>query len=125
MDENCIFCKIIKGEIPSKKVYEDEEFLAFHDINPAATIHILVIPKVHIPNLQEVTDETVISILRYSKDCSARKFCKNRLPCNCELWKRCGARSHALTFSYLGRRRIRTENSLNKGKTGFSKKYVI
>ena len=61
MDENCIFCKIIKGEIPSKKVYEDEEFLAFHDINPAATIHILVIPKVHIPNLQEVTDETVIS----------------------------------------------------------------
>ena len=61
MDENCIFCKIIKGEIPSKKVYEDEEFFSFHDINPAATIHILVIPKVHIPNLQEVTDETVIS----------------------------------------------------------------
>ena len=61
MEENCVFCKIIKGEIPSKKVYEDEEFLAFYDINPAATIHILVIPKVHIENLQQVQDDTLIS----------------------------------------------------------------
>lgn len=61
MEENCVFCKIIKGEIPSKKVYEDEEFLAFYDINPAATIHILVIPKVHIENLQQVQDNTLIS----------------------------------------------------------------
>ena len=43
--EDCLFCKIIKGEVPSKKVYEDEEILAFNDINPAAPIHILVIPK--------------------------------------------------------------------------------
>ena len=42
--EDCIFCKIIKGEIPSNKVYEDEEILAFHDINPATPIHILVVP---------------------------------------------------------------------------------
>ena len=46
--EDCIFCKIIKGEIPSDKVYEDDEILAFRDINPAAPIHILVIPKKHI-----------------------------------------------------------------------------
>ena len=46
--EDCIFCKIIKGEIPTNKVYEDEEILAFYDINPAAPIHILVIPKKHI-----------------------------------------------------------------------------
>ena len=45
MEDNCIFCKIIKGEIPSEKVYEDEKVLAFKDINPAAPIHILVIPK--------------------------------------------------------------------------------
>lgn len=46
--EDCIFCKIIKGEIPTNKVYEDDEILAFYDINPAAPIHILVIPKKHI-----------------------------------------------------------------------------
>ncbi|MCL2023057.1 MAG: histidine triad nucleotide-binding protein [Oscillospiraceae bacterium] len=45
---DCIFCKIIKGEIPSKKVYEDENVLAFHDINPRAKTHIVVIPKEHI-----------------------------------------------------------------------------
>ena len=49
--ENCIFCKIIKGEIPSEKVYEDEEILAFKDINPVAPIHILVIPKKQIETL--------------------------------------------------------------------------
>ena len=52
--EDCIFCKIIKGEIPSTKVYEDEEILAFKDINPAAPIHILVIPKKHIKSLVEL-----------------------------------------------------------------------
>ena len=46
--EDCIFCKIIKGEIPSKKVYEDEKVYAFYDISPEAPIHFLVIPKEHI-----------------------------------------------------------------------------
>ena len=46
--EDCLFCKIIKGEIPSTKVYEDEDILAFEDINPAAPIHTLVITKKHI-----------------------------------------------------------------------------
>lgn len=55
--EDCLFCKIIKGEIPSNKVYEDEEFLAFHDINPAAPIHILVIPKKHIESLAHMKKE--------------------------------------------------------------------
>ena len=60
--EECLFCKIIKGEIPSNKVYEDEEILAFHDINPAAPIHILVIPKKHITSLAhlEKGDEVII-----------------------------------------------------------------
>ena len=56
MKEDCIFCKIIKGEIPSSKVYEDEEILAFNDINPAAPIHILLIPKKHIKSLAELKD---------------------------------------------------------------------
>ena len=55
--DDCIFCKIIKGEIPSEKVYEDDEILAFKDINPAAPIHILVIPKKHISTLMEINDE--------------------------------------------------------------------
>ena len=60
--EDCIFCKIIKGEIPSNKVYEDEEILAFHDINPAAPIHILVIPKKHIDSLAKIEKEDEILI---------------------------------------------------------------
>ena len=55
--EDCIFCKIIKGEIPSNKVYEDEKILAFYDINPIAKVHILVIPKKHIASLQEIKEE--------------------------------------------------------------------
>lgn len=55
--EDCIFCKIIKGEIPSEKVYEDENVLAFKDIQPTAPIHILIIPKKHITNLMEVAPE--------------------------------------------------------------------
>ena len=48
MSADCIFCKIVSGEIPAGKVYEDDEFVAFKDINPAAPIHILLIPKAHI-----------------------------------------------------------------------------
>ncbi len=55
--EDCVFCKIIKGEIPAKKVYEDEEILAFNDIQPAAPIHVLIIPKKHITNLMEIEAE--------------------------------------------------------------------
>ena len=55
--EDCVFCKIIKGEIPSEKVYEDEDVLAFNDINPAAPIHVLIIPKKHIKNLMEMKAE--------------------------------------------------------------------
>ena len=54
---DCIFCKIIAGEIPSKKAYEDDTMLAFHDINPQAPVHILVIPKAHIPSVDGITAE--------------------------------------------------------------------
>jgi len=48
---NCIFCKIVKGEIPCTKIYEDEDILAFQDINPQAPTHILVVPKEHMPDV--------------------------------------------------------------------------
>jgi histidine triad (HIT) family protein len=51
--DRCIFCRIAAGEIPSKKVYEDEDMLAFHDIHPAAPIHFLIIPKKHLVNLYD------------------------------------------------------------------------
>ena len=53
----CIFCKIIAGEIPSAKVYEDETVFAFRDINPQAPTHILVVPKAHIASVAEITAE--------------------------------------------------------------------
>jgi len=53
---DCIFCKIINGEIPSTKVYEDADFYALRDVNPVAPTHILVIPRQHIPSIDEATD---------------------------------------------------------------------
>ncbi|HPK31904.1 MAG TPA: histidine triad nucleotide-binding protein [Ottowia sp.] len=52
-DPNCIFCKIIAGQIPSKKVYEDEHVFAFHDIHPWAPVHFLLVPKLHIPSMAQ------------------------------------------------------------------------
>ncbi len=54
---DCIFCKIIAGEIPSQKVYEDETVYAFKDINPMAPVHVLIVPKQHIASVNEVTAE--------------------------------------------------------------------
>jgi histidine triad (HIT) family protein len=54
--ENCLFCKIIRGEIPSRKVYEDESVFAFHDINPARPVHLLVVPKHHVDSLATVSE---------------------------------------------------------------------
>lgn len=55
--ENCIFCKIVAGQIPSNKVYEDDEMFVFHDIHPWAPVHLLMIPKAHIPSMAHVGDE--------------------------------------------------------------------
>ena len=52
--EDCIFCKIVDGKIPSNKVFEDEDILAFHDIHPVAPVHFMVIPKLHIASLVQV-----------------------------------------------------------------------
>ena len=57
---DCLFCKIIAGEIPSKKIYEDDELLAFHDISPQAPVHFLVVPKKHIPNVMETKPEDAV-----------------------------------------------------------------
>jgi histidine triad (HIT) family protein len=56
-DPNCVFCKIVAGQIPSKKAYEDAELLAFHDIHPWAPVHVLIIPKEHIATHYDVRPE--------------------------------------------------------------------
>jgi histidine triad (HIT) family protein len=56
-DPSCIFCKIVAGQIPAKKVHEDDHILAFHDINPWAPVHILIVPKLHIPSMVETGPE--------------------------------------------------------------------
>lgn len=59
---DCIFCKIARGEIPSKKVYEDDELFAFHDIHPVAPVHFMLIPKLHVASLME-TDNSHAALL--------------------------------------------------------------
>ena len=55
-DPNCVFCKIVEGKIPSKKVHEDDEILGFHDIHPWAPVHFLLVPKRHIASMAQVTE---------------------------------------------------------------------
>ena len=58
-DPDCIFCKIVAGEIPAKKAYEDDEVLAFHDIRPQAPVHLLLIPKAHVADLYQARAEHI------------------------------------------------------------------
>jgi len=51
MSENCVFCRIVRGEIPSEKIYEDDQVIVFNDINPAAPVHLLLVPKEHVDSL--------------------------------------------------------------------------
>ncbi|EYS85800.1 HIT family hydrolase [Cupriavidus sp. SK-4] len=51
--DNCIFCKIVAGQLPSRKVYEDDDMVAFHDIHPKAPVHLLVIPRLHVDSLAD------------------------------------------------------------------------
>ncbi len=64
MHDNCLFCKIISGDIPSAKVYEDEYVFAFRDINPQAPVHVLVVPKAHIASAAEITAENSVYVAR-------------------------------------------------------------
>jgi histidine triad (HIT) family protein len=57
MSNDCLFCRMVRGEVPTKKVYEDERVFAFHDINPQAPTHVLIIPKEHIRGLNEAAAE--------------------------------------------------------------------
>ena len=77
----CLFCRIIAGEIPSKKIYEDEDILVFHDIAPQAPVHFLVIPKKHIPNMLEAKPEDTEllgKMLFKAQDLMAEQGCEEK-----------------------------------------------
>lgn len=78
--DNCIFCKISKGEIPSDKVYEDKNFLAFLDIKPVSDGHLIIIPREHVVWMQEADDETIGNIFKLTK--KLMLTLKNRLGCD-------------------------------------------
>ncbi|ADP39044.1 histidine triad domain protein [Gardnerella vaginalis ATCC 14019] len=76
-DDDCIFCKIIDGQIPSSKVYEDDEVVAFKDINPQAKVHVLIVPRNHYKNVADLAqnDSDVLAHIA----CVAQKNCKRLL----------------------------------------------
>lgn len=75
---DCVFCKIAAGEIPSKKVYEDDQILAFHDLDPKAPFHILLIPKQHIASAAEITPENS-AVVAHIFEVAARLAKENKL----------------------------------------------
>ena len=69
---DCLFCKIIKGEIPSTKVYENDSVYAFRDINPQAPVHVLIVPKKHMANVLECDAETAGQVVAAVKEVAAQ-----------------------------------------------------
>ena len=110
--ENCIFCKIVAGDIPSTKVYEDESVLAFRDIAPMAPTHILVIPKTHIPSVDGITAENsavVAHIFEVIPQIAKAEGLENgyRVVSNCGA--DAGQTVHHLHFHILGGKQLSTE----------------
>ena len=110
--ENCLFCKIVRGEIPSTKVYEDEKVLAFRDIAPMAPTHILVIPKAHIASVNEVNAENA-AIVAHIFTVIPRVAAAEKLEGGYRVVSNCGADAgqtvHHLHFHILGGRQLNTE----------------
>ncbi len=110
---DCLFCKIINGEIPSKKVYEDDTVYAFYDISPMAPVHVLIIPKLHIASVNEVTEENSAVIAHIYE--VAAKLAKElgiaedgyRVVSNCGA--NAGQTVFHLHFHLLGGAKLRTE----------------
>ena len=109
---NCLFCKIVAGEIPSTKVYEDDTVLAFRDIAPQAPTHILVIPKCHIGSVAEITAENsavVAHIFEVIAGVAKAEGLENgyRVVSNCG--EHAGQTVHHLHFHILGGRQLALE----------------
>ena len=104
---DCLFCKIIAGDIPSDKIYEDEHVYAFSDISPVAPLHALIIPKKHISMINDVEDtdaETMGSFIYSSEKNHQRIRCVRRGLSNCyELWRSGRSNCVSYTHAFAGR----------------------
>jgi histidine triad (HIT) family protein len=104
--DNCLFCKIVRGDIPSYKVYEDEEILAFKDVNPEAPVHILIVPKKHIASVNEleIVDAELIGHIFLKARAIAKELGINndgyRILTNCG--ENAGQTVHHLHYHLLG-----------------------
>lgn len=102
---DCIFCKIANGEIPSTKVYEDETVVAFNDLNPQAPVHILIIPKQHIPSAAQI-NETNSAVVSHIFEVAARLAKEMKLDGGFRIVNNCGDDAgqtvHHLHFHLLG-----------------------
>ena len=110
--ENCLFCKIVAGDIPSTKVYEDDQVLAFRDIAPMAPTHILVIPKAHIGSVAEITADNsavVAHIFQVIPQIAKAEGLENgyRVVSNCG--DDAGQTVHHLHFHILGGKKLSLE----------------
>ena len=109
---DCLFCKIVAGEIPSTKVYEDEQVLAFRDIAPQAPTHILVIPKTHIGSVAEITEENS-AVVAHIFAVIARIAAQEGLTEGYRVVSNCGAHAgqtvHHLHFHILGGKELALE----------------
>lgn len=110
--ENCLFCKIVAGVIPSTKVYEDELVLAFRDIAPQAPVHVLVIPKTHIPSVDGITGENSPLVAHIFEVIPAIAKAEN-LENGYRVVSNCGADAgqtvHHLHFHILGGKKLSLE----------------
>ena len=75
---SCIFCKILAGEIPCNKVYENDDFLAFRDINPQAPVHLLAIPKTHVKDFNDVTPEMMAAMTTFIQEVVEKEGLKEK-----------------------------------------------
>ena len=110
--ENCLFCKIAAGQIPSTKVYEDDRILAFRDIAPQAPVHILVIPKAHIGSVAQISAENA-DVVAHIFTVIPKIAEKENLAGGYRVVSNCGADAgqtvHHLHFHILGGRTLQTE----------------
>ncbi len=105
--DDCVFCKIVAGEIPADIKYEDENILVFTDVNPQAPVHLLVIPKKHIENILDLENDVLLAqMFAIIKDLAPKFNLKNgfRLVNNCG--KQAGQTVSHLHFHVLGGRRL-------------------
>ena len=105
--KDCLFCKIIAGDIPSDKVYEDDEIFAFNDISPQAPVHVLIIPKAHIPSAAEISAENsavIMKIFEKAAEIANKKNLDGNFRVVTNSGEKAGQSVHHLHFHLLGGR---------------------